>query len=176
MLAGLFTGARYGELVRVRVRHFDLIHGTLFIQFGKGKGGPVERNVTLDQEAIDWFSKLTSGREPDSFMFLRSEVQRLNTDEDGKRSWVAVNNTPWDSYDQVHAMEKAVKKAGIHPVTFHELRHTYASNLLNNGINLSYIAAQLGHKDLRMVTRHYGHIAEDAKIKAIRGVPRQNLT
>jgi len=55
-------------------------------------------------------------------------------------------------------MEKAVKVAGIPPVTFHELRHTYATGLLNRGIPVSYVAEQLGHKGTRMCERHYGHL------------------
>lgn len=65
-------------------------------------------------------------------------------------------------YDQVFAMEKAVKAAGIPPVTFHELRHTDASGLINAGVPLMFVAKQLGHADNRMGERHYGHIARKA--------------
>jgi integrase len=44
-------------------------------------------------------------------------------------------------------------------VTFHELRHTYASGLINAGVPLVFVAKQLGHADTRMCERHYGHIA-----------------
>jgi integrase len=49
-----------------------------------------------------------------------------------------------------------------------ELSHTYASGLLNAGVPLSFVAEQLGHADLRMVTRHNGHIAREAMHNAIR--------
>jgi integrase len=52
--------------------------------------------------------------------------------------------------------------------SFHGLRHTYASALVNAGVPLAYVAAQLGHTDTRMVERHYGHLAPSAMAAAIR--------
>ena len=73
----------------------------------------------------------------------------------------------WASYDQDFPMEKAVAAAGIDRVTFHELRHTYASSLLNAGCPLVFVAQQLGHEDTRMCERHYGHIARQALAASI---------
>jgi integrase len=50
-------------------------------------------------------------------------------------------------------------KRGLEPITFHGLRHTYASRLAMKGVPLAVIAAQLGHSDIRMVEKHYGHLA-----------------
>ena len=46
------------------------------------------------------------------------------------------------------------------PITFHGLRHTYASLYLMAGGGLPDLAKQLGHTTTRMVERHYGHLAE----------------
>jgi integrase len=169
VLAGLFSGARYGELTPVLVKDFDNINGTLFLAFGKGKGGTKPRFVTLTDEGIEWFQEYTKGKDAGRLMFLRTDVKR------GARAESLRNPNQWASYDQIYAMEQAVKKAKIDPVTFHELRHTYASTLLNAGVSLSYVAEQLGHTDLRMVTKYYGHIAKAAMVKAIRNAPRLNL-
>jgi integrase len=56
-------------------------------------------------------------------------------------------------------MRAACGAARIAPITFHGLRHTYASRLAMNGVPLGVIAAQLGHSDTRMVEKHYGHLA-----------------
>ena len=62
-------------------------------------------------------------------------------------------------------------------MTFHELRHTYASMLVNSGFALKVVADQLGHKDTRMVEEHYGHLCETAKREMIRSKsPVQGLT
>ncbi len=71
-------------------------------------------------------------------------------------------------YDQIHLMKKAWKKAGIAKVTFHELRHTYASNLILQGMQLLYVATQLGHSDTRMVEKYYGHLVPSAVAMAVK--------
>jgi integrase len=65
----------------------------------------------------------------------------------------------WRSSDQQRPLERACKAARLAPLTFHELRHTYASRLVMNGAPLPVVARQLGHSDTRMVEKHYGHMA-----------------
>jgi len=74
----------------------------------------------------------------------------------------------WSKHDVQYPMEKAVERAGIEPVVFHELRHTYASDLIKRGVQLMIVADQLGHADTRMVEKHYGHLAQTTKREAIR--------
>lgn len=162
VIGGLFTGARYGELCKVRVKDFDPRTETLFIQWGKGKGTAVSRHVALGPEAVEWFKEFVGDRDAEDLMWRREGVKRTT------RAKTLADPDAWASYDQIHAMEKAVEVAGIDPVTFHELRHTYASGLINRGCPLSFVAKQLGHKDTRMCERHYGHIAHAALAASIR--------
>lgn len=161
VMGALYTGGRYGELCKVQVRDFNPTHKTLFIQWGKGKGDAVSRDVALSPEAVAWFSCFTKGRKPEELMWKRKDVERT------KRAEILKDPCAWTDYDQVYAMEKAVKAAGIAVVTFHELRHTYASGLINAGVPLTFVAKQLGHKDTRMCERHYGHIARQALAASI---------
>ena len=39
------------------------------------------------------------------------------------------------------------------------MRHTYASQLVQKGVHLSIIAAQLGHSDTRICEKHYAHLS-----------------
>jgi integrase len=48
------------------------------------------------------------------------------------------------------------------------LRHTYASSLAMKGVPMGVIAAQLGHSDTRMTSKHYAHIAPSYVADAIR--------
>jgi len=60
----------------------------------------------------------------------------------------------------------ACEAAKISPaVTFHELRHTYASTLAQRGVDLLTISKLLGHADVRITARHYAHLC-DATLKA----------
>ena len=71
-------------------------------------------------------------------------------------------------------MAEAVARAKITPaITFHGLRHTWASLAAMNGVPLMVVAKNLGHVDTRMVERHYGHLAPSFIADAIRaGAPR----
>jgi len=64
-------------------------------------------------------------------------------------------------------MLTACKAAGLEYISFHELRHTYATMLVNRGCPLVFVANQLGHTDTRMVEKRYGHLKDDAKAAAI---------
>jgi hypothetical protein len=56
------------------------------------------------------------------------------------------------------------------------MRHTYASHLLQAGVPLPVIAANLGHKDTRMTERHYAHLAPSHVAQVIRAaMPRLGL-
>jgi integrase len=56
--------------------------------------------------------------------------------------------------------DRAVKAAGLAPLTPHDLRHTAASLLISAGANPWMLAEILGHADTRMVDRIYGHLFE----------------
>jgi integrase len=71
-------------------------------------------------------------------------------------------------------MHEAVARAKITPpISFHGLRHTWASLSAMNKVPLMVIAGNLGHADTRMVEKHYGHLAPSYITEAIRaGAPR----
>jgi len=56
-------------------------------------------------------------------------------------------------------MAAACEAAGLPHIGFHQLRHTYASWLVNRGVAFKIVAEQLGHTSTRMVELHYGHLA-----------------
>jgi integrase len=59
------------------------------------------------------------------------------------------------------------------PISFHALRHTWASHAVMNRVPLLVVAKNLGHADTRMVEKHYGHLAPSYIAEAIRaGAPR----
>ena len=53
-------------------------------------------------------------------------------------------------------MADICKAANLEPLVFHELRHTYASGLVNRGVSLVFVAQQLGHRNTTMVEMHSG--------------------
>jgi integrase len=62
------------------------------------------------------------------------------------------------------------------PASFHVLRHTYATHLLQIGAPLPVIAANLGQADTRMTERHYAHLVPSHVAQVIRAtMPRLGL-
>ncbi len=62
--------------------------------------------------------------------------------------------------------QKALKLSGIEHCRFHDLRHTFASNLVMNGVDLVTVSQLMGHKDLTM-TKRYSHPTPEHKKQAI---------
>ncbi len=61
---------------------------------------------------------------------------------------------------------KACEKANLSDFRFHDLRHTFASQLVMNGVQLATIQQLLGHKSLTMTLR-YAHLSAEQHISAV---------
>jgi integrase len=137
--AGLLTGCRYGELTTLLARDYSPDSGTLHIRSSKS-GKP--RHVVLTDEGKKFFARAVVGKARDDLIL---------THRDGHA---------WNKSEAQRPMAGACRAGKIKPaMTFHELRHTYASRLVMRGAPLMVVAQQLGHTDTRMVERHYGHLA-----------------
>lgn len=136
--AALLTGCRYGELVALTVADYNADAGTVHVRVSKS-GKP--RHVVLTEEGRKFFDGATAGKVGNALVFTKS---------DGSR---------WGTSHQQRPFKAACAVAKVGALTFHELRHTYASRLVMAGAPLAVVAAQLGHTDTRMVEKHYGHLA-----------------
>jgi integrase len=134
VIAGLLTGARYGELTRATVADYN--GSTLYISDSKS-GKP--RYVALVTEAQEFFARMVLRRSPNDLLFTN-------------------NGRSWKRSDQQRPFNEACKAAHIKGASFHCLRHSYASRLVNKGVPLAFVADQLGHSNIEMVTKHYGHL------------------
>jgi integrase len=146
--AALATGARYGELIVLRASDYHADSDTLHIRASKtGKG----RHVYLTAEGKTFFTALASGKAGDALLLAKA------------------NGSTWDKSHQARPMSDACTHAKILPaISFHGLRHTYASLAVMNGAPLLVVAKNLGHSDTRMVEKHYGHLAPSYIADAIR--------
>ena len=62
---------------------------------------------------------------------------------------------------------KALKKAGLRQIRIHDLRHTYASLLIQAGESLAYVRDQLGHHSIKVTVDIYGHLAPEGNKAAV---------
>jgi integrase len=153
----LETGARYGELIRLKVTDFSHNSGTVSIRKSKSSKS---RHIHLTEDGVSFFRSITAGRSGTAFMFVKE------------------NGEPWKKDHQKDPMRDACERAKVDPpMGFHGLRHTWASHAVMNGVPLMVVAKNMGHSDTRMVEKHYGHLAPSYVADAIRaGAPRFGIS
>jgi len=148
--AALHTGARYGELCRLKVADFE--HECIVVR--KSKTTKTARDVELSDEAVAFFAQLCVGRRKDATLLLRSDGE------------------PWGPSHQARRMAEACKRAGIEPLGIHALRHSYASLSIMANVPVLSVARNLGHADTRMCEKFYGHLTKKYQRGVIRaGAP-----
>jgi integrase len=155
--AGLETGCRYSELTRLEVGDYHPDSGSIHVR--QSKSGKSRHVVLTEDQGQPFFAEVCAGRLGNEIMFMRASLTGL---------------TKWTPATQARPMREACQRAGIDPpITFHGLRHTWASLSVMAGVPLVVIAKQLGHANTRMIEAHYGHLTADYVVDAIRaGAPR----
>ncbi|MEC3989281.1 tyrosine-type recombinase/integrase [Proteus mirabilis] len=143
------TGLRSSELCALKWSDIDFIERTAHVQSAsvvgviketKTKAGT--RKVELNDEAMK------SLKEQKQFTFMKDGV----IFEDPK------TNQAWASADAIRkkAWVPTLKKAGIRYRNPYQTRHTFATRNISQGVNLFWLAGQMGHKGPEMLFRHYG--------------------
>ena len=99
---------------------------------------------------------------------LYETLKALKEKADPHQEYVFINPKTNKPYDDVkRSFKTALKKANIEDFTFHDLRHTFASHLVMNGVDLMTVKELLGHKDIKMTMR-YSHLSPDHKRIAVK--------
>jgi site-specific recombinase XerD len=157
ILIGLIYGCglRCFEVRNIRLRDLDFDRAQLHVTQGKGKK---PRYLPLSHHLIRGLKKYIEAEKPKDWLFNGQAVSRTNddtstslsTDLDGRYSQRGVQ---W-------VIKQTVKRAGIKKrVTTHTLRHTYATHLLEDGLDIITIKELLGHAKIE-TTLIYLHVAQ----------------
>jgi integrase len=145
----LLTGARRGEVQAMRWADLDLESGTWTKPASTTKQKALHR-VPLSAPVRQHLAKLYAEAKPGAeFVFPGAHGgHRVEI----KHNWAAI-----------------CKAAGISGARIHDLRHTYASLLVNGGASLPLIGALLGHSQPQTTAR-YAHLFDDPQRRATEGV------
>ena len=138
----LHTGARKGELQSLQWPQVDFELGFIYLLDTKnGERRDIPMNETVRTTLM--------------------EMERMSEFVFPNRNGVRIDNA------QVQiSFCKALKKSGISDFHFHDLRHTFASNLVMEGAELNDVRELLGHKKMDMTLR-YAHLSPKHKTKVI---------
>ena len=65
----------------------------------------------------------------------------------------------------LHMLHRVLKRAGLPKVRFHDLRHTFATLALQNGVDIKTVSGMLGHFSAGFTLDTYAHVTTDAQLK-----------
>ena len=138
----LMLGCRKSELLNAKWEHVDLERRTWKIPLSKsGK----MRHVPLSNAAVELLNGLPRWKGC-HYVLPNPQTRKPFVDF----------HTPWST---------ACRRAGLKDVRIHDLRHTFASNLVNAGHSLFVVSRALGHANI-VQTARYSHLADDTLLKA----------
>lgn len=134
------AGLRVSEIVRLRAQDIDFDRSVIYIRKGKGNK---DRITLLPEKLRIEISKLAACKIKQDYLFESQRGGRMK----GRTAQKIFENT--------------LKKTGIKKfATFHSLRHSFATHLIENGVNLRYVQDLLGHQNIR-TTERYTHVTND---------------
>jgi integrase len=146
VLLALNTGMRRGELFHLKWRDVDLVTLGVTVRGAGAKSGRT-RHIPLNTEAHDVITRWQPEQvDPDGLVFPGDDGDPLVT---LKTAWLAV-----------------AKVAKLNGFRFHDLRHTFASKLVQAGVDLASVRALLGHSDFALTLR-YAHLAAENLTAAV---------
>lgn len=139
------AGLRVSEVINLRIS--DIMSAEMKIRIRNGKRNK-ERYTLLSQKNLEllrlyWRKFGYKNYSPEDYLFISRQTKKTLTSR-GVQS----------------AMDKAIKKAGItKKATPHTLRHSFATHLMNDGVNLVTIQALMGHSNMK-TTSIYLHVKD----------------
>lgn len=138
----LMLGCRKSELLNAKWEHVDLDRRTWKIPLSKsGK----MRHVPLSNDSVELLKVLPRWK---GCPYVLPNPRTLKPYTDFHEAW-----------------HTACRRAGLHDVRIHDLRHTYASVLVNAGHSLFVVSRALGHANI-VQTARYSHLADDTLLAA----------
>lgn len=153
MLETLYsTGIRRAELVQLNIYDIDRERGVMMVREGKGKK---DRVVPIGTRALAWIDKYMADVRPD-----------LASGADDGTLFLSTYGQPLGVERLAEIVREAVNDSGIGKRgSCHMFRHTMATLMLENGADVRFIQAMLGHADLK-TTEIYTQVS----IKALKAV------
>lgn len=146
----LNTGMRWGELTALTWGDVDLQRSMLTVRGHIAKSG-TSRHIPLNSAALSTLEQW--------------KKQQPATEQTAKHiAFPGKDGKKLDNLDK--SWSGILKAAKITDFRWHDMRHTFASNLVMAGVDLNTVRELLGHSDIKMTLR-YSHLAPEHKALAV---------
>ena len=143
----LLTGARKSEAIQAECSHIHFENRRWVVPLSKN-GRP--RFITLSNGALK----------------ILTQVKLFTMERLGESKYIFPNIITGKPYIQIfHPWNVARRKAGLMDVRIHDLRHSFASVLINQGMTLYDVKELLGHSNIT-TTQRYAHLSKDRLLEA----------
>jgi len=171
-LRSLHTGMRSGEVIGLQWPDIDW--NGMFIevrrQVVRGKVTTLKttkarRRVDCSDDLLETLAALKKKRQEEALKRGSNEIYEwIWANEKGRR--IDMANVKAERF------KKVLRKAGLRDIRYHDLRHTYASQLLAQGEAVTYVSQQLGHATPQITFNRYAHwIPNKSQRKAVNRLP-----
>jgi integrase len=146
----VFSGARQGELLGLKWSDIDWENNQIHIQRTFNNGAFFMTKTSEGNRKIDIGPTTMKALKKWKLACLPGELDLVFPTEKG---------TPMNHNNMVaRYFRRALKLADLEQIRFHDLRHTYASLLIEQGENIKYIQTQLGHSNPTVTLNVYAHL------------------
>jgi len=171
-LTSFHTGLRSGEAIGLQWQDIDwngkflsLRRQVVMAKVTTLKTKSSRRRVDLSDDLLKTLATLKKKRQEEALKRGSNEISEwVWANEKGQR--IDIGNIKANSFKRV------LRKAGLRDIRYHDLRHTFASQLLCNGANILYVSQQLGHANPQVTMRIYSHwIPNDSQRKVVNCLP-----
>lgn len=157
----LFTGIRLGEVCSLKWADIDqnrgLLHVNRTVQRIESKEGPT-KTVLLESPPKSVFSKRVIPM-TDSLLSLLIKFKREG------QEYVLQKNRPMEPRTYQNHFKKYLKQIDAPNYNFHVLRHTFATNCVDSGMDIKSLSEILGHSNVQITLNRYVHPSMDTKRK-----------
>jgi integrase len=157
-MTAVLTGMREGELLGLKWDDFDWVNRQVQVRRTYNHGHFYEPKTKTSRRKIDLAPELIRALKRWKLACPRGELD-------------LVFPTSIGTIDSADNMIKrrffpALKAAGLPKIRFHDLRHTYASLLIDQGEHPKYIQTQMGHSSIKVTMDTYGHLMKNVNQEA----------
>lgn len=159
-VTALGTGLRRGELLGLHWDEVNLEQGTLTVKYSlvNVKGRPVlqQPKTSMSKRTIALSSSVVESLKKHRVKQIQQKLRLGPLYQDQNLVFCSETGTPLNPENLIKRhFHPLLEKAGLPKIRFHDLRHTHATLLLAQGVNVKIISERLGHTDVGFTLKTY---------------------